>query len=168
MSTVTRQRGPPGLHRCRRCDDRGLSGERDLYARSHHHPRGRKLHTLTFASSNPVPGTTKRDRARDRRRTHRQRHDQHTGAWRRRQSDPHAHRHGASGGRGVVTLDPTQTACQSGEQCTYTYAPSTVVRLQATPYSGSSFGGWTGCDIVDGTFCSLTMNGDRAVTATIN
>ena len=69
-------------------------------------------------------------------------------------------------GRGVITLMPAQTACQTGEQCTYMYPVNTVVTLQATPYEGFSFGGWTGCDIAEGPFCSVTMNGNRAGDST--
>src|SRR5205823_3426996 len=46
------------------------------------------------------------------------------------------------------------------------YDNGTVVTLTATPASGSRFTGWSGCDAVSGTTCTVTMNAARAVTVT--
>ena len=40
--------------------------------------------------------------------------------------------------------------------------------LTANPDSGANFDNWSGCDAVDGAECTVTMNGDRTVTATFN
>ena len=61
-------------------------------------------------------------------------------------------------GAGSGTVDPTVGA--------HTYNYGDVVVLTATPGTGSTFGGWSG-DITDSNeLSSITMNGDKAVTAT--
>jgi hypothetical protein len=47
------------------------------------------------------------------------------------------------------------------------YAPGIIVTLTATPDSGTTFAGWSGCDSVNGTQCTVTMNSNKTVTATI-
>ncbi|MBK6851977.1 MAG: PKD domain-containing protein [Burkholderiales bacterium] len=70
---------------------------------------------------------------------------------------------------GVVGLTPERFACIAGSTCTYAdYPVGTRVMLEATPYSGSTFGGWTGCDSVEGRVCWVDMTGSRTVTARIN
>jgi len=41
----------------------------------------------------------------------------------------------------------------------------TVVTLIATPDLLSLFGGWTGCDTVNGTSCTVTMGNAKTVVA---
>jgi YD repeat-containing protein len=53
-----------------------------------------------------------------------------------------------------------------GHTCTGTYAPNTGVTLTAVADTGSTFSGWSGCDSVNGTQCTLTMSTDRTVSAT--
>jgi hypothetical protein len=71
-------------------------------------------------------------------------------------------------GSGTVTsssnpASPNQINC--GDTCSATYDYSTVVTLKATPGLLSIFNGWSGCDAVSGTTCTVTMIGARSVTA---
>ena len=66
-------------------------------------------------------------------------------------------------GNGTVTSNPPGIDC--GANCSASYDGGTVVTLTATPASGSRFTGWSGCDAVSGTTCTVTMNAARAVTA---
>ena len=52
-----------------------------------------------------------------------------------------------------------------GASCSASYDSGTPVTLTATPASGSRFTGWSGCDTVSGTTCTVTMNAARSVTA---
>ena len=75
----------------------------------------------------------------------------------------------AGTGSGTVTStsspdSPTQINC--GPTCSVSYASGTVVTLTATPATGSTFTGWSGCDAVSGTACTVTMSAARSVTAT--
>jgi len=66
-------------------------------------------------------------------------------------------------GTGVVTSSPGGIDC--GTACSATFATGTVVNLTAAPLDGSSFTGWTGCDSVSGTTCTVTMSTARSITA---
>jgi hypothetical protein len=44
------------------------------------------------------------------------------------------------------------------------YNLGAVVTLTATPDTLSIFNGWTGCDSVNGTQCTVTMSAAKAVT----
>jgi GH25 family lysozyme M1 (1,4-beta-N-acetylmuramidase) len=64
---------------------------------------------------------------------------------------------------GVVTTTPARFACSS--TCSANFDPGTQVTLTATPNAGAVFLGWGGgCSGSDPT-CTVTMDGDRAVTA---
>ncbi|KJU85619.1 NHL repeat containing protein [Candidatus Magnetobacterium bavaricum] len=55
----------------------------------------------------------------------------------------------------------------SGDGCTSTYNAGTVVTLTAIDGTDSTFAGWTGCSLVIGNKCTVTMNKDiSSVTAT--
>jgi len=69
----------------------------------------------------------------------------------------------AGTGSGTVTSDPPGIDC--GATCSASYANGTVVTLTATPDLVSIFNGWSGCDAVSGTTCTVTMNAARTVTA---
>ena len=69
----------------------------------------------------------------------------------------------AGTGSGSVTSSPPGIDC--GATCSATYTSGTVVTLTATPASGSTFTGWSGCDTVSGTTCTVTMSAARSVTA---
>jgi len=69
------------------------------------------------------------------------------------------------GGSGTVSSnDGGINNC--GASCSASYDSGTPVTLTATPASGSRFTGWSGCDTVSGTTCTVTMNAARSVTAT--
>jgi hypothetical protein len=70
--------------------------------------------------------------------------------------------HVARKGAGRVTSAPGGIAC--GGACSAEFDFGSVVRLTAEPSTGSTFAGWSGA--CTGAACSLTVTGDRAVTAT--
>jgi len=69
----------------------------------------------------------------------------------------------AGTGSGTVTSDPPGIDC--GATCSASYASGTVVTLTARPDLVSIFNGWSGCDAVSGTTCTVTMGAARSVTA---
>jgi hypothetical protein len=66
-------------------------------------------------------------------------------------------------GFGTVTSSPAGINC--GSNCSASYVSGTTVTLTATPDLLSGFGGWSGCDAVSGTTCTVNMNSARSVTA---
>ena len=73
----------------------------------------------------------------------------------------------AGAGSGTVSSSDGLISSCSGT-CTATYDGGATVTLTATPASGSSFGGWSGCDTVADTTCTVTMSAARSVTAAFN
>lgn len=69
----------------------------------------------------------------------------------------------AGSGTGTVTSAPASIVC--GPACSTTYESATVVALSAAPAPESTFGGWS--NSCSGTLspCSVTMNADKAVSA---
>jgi len=67
-------------------------------------------------------------------------------------------------GTGSGTISGAGITC--GEDCTNSYAAETLVILTATPDSGATFDGWSGCDSVAGQSCGVTMGRSRSVSAT--
>jgi len=67
---------------------------------------------------------------------------------------------GLLGGQGSVTSNPPGIDC--GTDCAEPYTNGTVVILTASP---TLFSGWSGCDSVSGTTCTVTVNSARSVTA---
>jgi hypothetical protein len=65
-------------------------------------------------------------------------------------------------GSGSVTSDGGITC---GSTCSARYPSGAVVKLTATPLTGSTFTGWSGACSGTGA-CSVTMDADKAVTAT--
>ena len=53
-----------------------------------------------------------------------------------------------------------------GTQCSSYYRPGTQVKLSAIPSMGSTLSAWTGCDTMQGDYCTVNMSGNRNVTAT--
>ncbi len=72
----------------------------------------------------------------------------------------------AGTGSGTVTSSPAGINC--GNTCSASFPRGTTVTLTATPASGSTFTGWSGCDTVSGNQCTVTMNSNRTVTATFS
>ena len=66
-------------------------------------------------------------------------------------------------GSGTVTNNPG-IAC--GLDCSEAYARDSTVSLIALPSPDSVFGGWAGCDAAAFTSCTVSLTGDRTVTAT--
>ena len=65
-------------------------------------------------------------------------------------------------GAGSVAASPAGASC--GSDC-ISYPSGTTVVLTATADSGSGFGGWQGCDLQEGTRCTVTMDNFRRVEA---
>jgi CSLREA domain-containing protein len=53
----------------------------------------------------------------------------------------------------------------AGTDCAGAFNSGQSALLSATPGSGSSFSGWTGCDSPSGNQCTMTMNANKSVTA---
>ena len=66
-------------------------------------------------------------------------------------------------GNGAVISSPSGVHC--GADCDQRYVTGTTVTLRARPAFGSIFVGWSGCDAVSGSRCSVTMNAERSATA---
>jgi hypothetical protein len=71
----------------------------------------------------------------------------------------------AGDGTGVVASNQPGLNCELSP-CTAYLLPQSPVTLIATPTGTSAFQGWTGCDSVSGTTCTLTVTAARTVTAT--
>jgi uncharacterized repeat protein (TIGR02543 family) len=67
-------------------------------------------------------------------------------------------------GNGSGTVTGGGIGC--GATCSASLVPGAAVTLTAAADPGSTFAGWTGCDGVAGATCNVTLDGDRAVTAT--
>ncbi len=67
---------------------------------------------------------------------------------------------------GIGTGTVTGTGINCGEDCSENYASGTSVTLTATPSLGSALASWSGCDNTSGNTCTVTMNQNKAVTAT--
>jgi alpha-tubulin suppressor-like RCC1 family protein len=66
-------------------------------------------------------------------------------------------------GLGSVTSNPAGITC--GSACSASFTSDRPVTLTATPGPDSIFTGWTGCDSVSGTTCTVTMGAAQTVTA---
>src|SRR3989441_3000983 len=69
---------------------------------------------------------------------------------------------------GIRTGSASGPGISCGTDCSEPYDRGTSVTLTAAPASGSAFTGWSGCDTVSGTTCTVTMSGARVVTATFD
>ncbi len=67
-------------------------------------------------------------------------------------------------GSGTVTGSDGYINC--GLTCSHLYASGAQVTLTATPAQGWSFSSWSGCDVVNGNVCTVTLYTNRNVTAT--
>jgi hypothetical protein len=66
-------------------------------------------------------------------------------------------------GRGAVASSPLGVDC--GQDCSETYNWADTVTLTAQPESTWHLAAWSGCDSTLGNQCTVTINGDVAVTA---
>jgi hypothetical protein len=72
-------------------------------------------------------------------------------------------------GSGTVTSSPPGLSCASPKPCLAQLQSGATVTLTATPINGSTFGNWAGCDSAPTTNpCTITMTGNKTVTATFN
>jgi uncharacterized repeat protein (TIGR01451 family) len=67
-------------------------------------------------------------------------------------------------GSGSGTVTSNGIAC--GLDCSEAYPRNSTVSLIALPSPDSVFGGWAGCDATAFTSCTVSLTGDRTVTAT--
>ena len=72
----------------------------------------------------------------------------------------------AGSGSGTVTSTPAGINC--GAVCSANFDSGTQVLLTASAASGSTFGGFAGCDSVSGNSCGVSLGAARSVTATFN
>lgn len=72
----------------------------------------------------------------------------------------------AGSSTGTITVLPSQSYT-NGPRTLYYYSIATVT-LQATPSAPTGVVSWSGCDAVDGTLCTVTMNMPHTVTATFD
>jgi hypothetical protein len=68
----------------------------------------------------------------------------------------------AGSGSGTVTA----TGIDCGSDCSQEYRSGSSVTLSATPLPGYTLTSWSGCDSISGNTCTVTMNQNKAVTAT--
>ena len=68
-------------------------------------------------------------------------------------------------GNGTVTGGGITCTSGSSGGCSTEASAGTEVTLTATPPSGGSFTSWSGCTSSSGATCSVTMTGDKSVTA---
>ena len=52
-----------------------------------------------------------------------------------------------------------------GTVCSYHYKQGTQVKVTAIPGAGYTLSSWTGCDTVQGDYCTVTMSGSRSISA---
>jgi hypothetical protein len=64
---------------------------------------------------------------------------------------------------GTITANSGPINC--GDTCWASYDHGTVVRLTATPSTGSTYTSWSGCDAVSEATCTVSMTESRLVTA---
>ena len=74
-------------------------------------------------------------------------------------------RNGSNSSKGTVTSSPAGVNC--GKTCSSAFTSGTVVTLTARVIGNAVFAGWSGACTGTGT-CTVTMNADKAVTATFN
>ena len=68
-------------------------------------------------------------------------------------------------GAGAGSVASTSSGIDCGTDCSEAYDTGTTVTLTGTPAANSTLVGWSGCDAVSGTTCTVTMNASKVVTA---
>lgn len=66
------------------------------------------------------------------------------------------------------TVSSTDHHIYCGTACSYVYLKGAQITLSAIPAPGYTFSGWTGCNNVNGSYCSVTMTTAKDITATFN
>lgn len=74
----------------------------------------------------------------------------------------------AGNGAGTVTSSPSGLSCASPAPCLAQAQSGAMITLTATPISPSTFGNWLNCDSGPANPCTVTMTGNKTVTATFN
>jgi hypothetical protein len=74
----------------------------------------------------------------------------------------------AGTGSGTVTSSPPGLSCASSAPCLAQAQSGAVITLTATPISPSTLGNWLNCDSGPTNPCTVTMTGNKTVTATFN
>jgi uncharacterized repeat protein (TIGR02543 family) len=72
-------------------------------------------------------------------------------------------------GHGTVSTSDSVINCINGTgNCSSIYAIGTMVTLTETPEAGYTFNGWTGCDSMTATTCTITLAAHQRATVTAN
>jgi hypothetical protein len=66
-------------------------------------------------------------------------------------------------GSGTVTSNPPGISC--GNACSAAFMSDAQVTLTAVPHADANFTGWTGCDSVSGSTCTVSIDAARSVNA---
>lgn len=74
----------------------------------------------------------------------------------------------AGNGAGTVTSSPPGLSCASTAPCLAQAQSGAMITLTATPISPSTFGNWSNCDSGPANPCTVTMTGNKTVTAIFN
>lgn len=69
-------------------------------------------------------------------------------------------------GSGTITSSPAGITC--GSDCTASFAEGAIITLTADAANNSTFDGWSGACNDTSTTCTVTINGNRSVTATFS
>ena len=68
-------------------------------------------------------------------------------------------------GAGSGTVTSADSGINCGSTCSANYSDGTAVTLTATAATGSTLTGWTGCDVVSGSTCRVSVIAARSVNA---
>ena len=71
----------------------------------------------------------------------------------------------AKSGTGSGSIISTAPGISCGTSCSQKYSAGRTVTLNAKPDADSKFTGWSGCDKIRGSYCTVTMNIDKTITA---
>lgn len=75
---------------------------------------------------------------------------------------------GGGTGHGSVKLSPSDVTCTEAVVCKQRYPEGATVTLTAQPDTSSRFDGWSGACTGTSFICTLTMDGDKTVSATFS
>jgi|GEM_PF-4399806 len=69
-------------------------------------------------------------------------------------------------GSGFGKVDSSPAGIDCPPTCMAEFVYNQPVTLTASPNQGSTFGGWSGCDVPSGASCTMNLGGDKSVTGT--